>query len=58
MISRVIVERLVSCFFYALVFLLMLEFSFYYPLKIWICRKIFYIFGFVVEYLGFSIYGN
>jgi hypothetical protein len=30
----------------------------YYPLKGWICGKIMCEFGSVVEYFGFSIYGN
>jgi len=41
-----------------LVSLLMLEFSIYYPLRGWICGKILCKFGFIMEYLCFSIYGN
>jgi hypothetical protein len=37
---------------------LFLEFSLYYPLKGWICGEILSKFVFVMEYLGFSIYGN
>jgi hypothetical protein len=33
-------------------------FSCYYPLKGWVCGKIMCEFGFVVEYFGFSFYGN
>ena len=33
----------------------MLKFSLYYPLKGWICGKILYKFGFVMEYFGFFI---
>jgi hypothetical protein len=36
----------------------MLGFSLFYPLKGWIHGKIFWKFGFVMEYLGFSNYGN
>jgi hypothetical protein len=36
----------------------MLVFSLYYPLKGWITGKILFEFGFVMEYFGFSIYGN
>jgi hypothetical protein len=32
--------------------------SVYYPLKGWIHGKILHEFGFVMEYFGFSIYGN
>jgi hypothetical protein len=40
-------------------FLLFLFFVFcYYPLKGWISAKTMCEFGFVVEYFGFSIYGN
>jgi hypothetical protein len=38
--------------------ILVLVFSLYYPLKGWICGKILCEFGFVMEYFGFSIYGN
>jgi hypothetical protein len=52
------VEGALSCFFWSIISLLVLEFSLYYPLKCWICGKIFCEFGFAMEYLGFSIYGN
>jgi hypothetical protein len=42
----------------SLVSLFVLKFSLYYPLKGQICGKILCKFGFVMEYLGFSIYGN
>ncbi|XP_052014458.1 ubiquitin-conjugating enzyme E2 variant 2 isoform X1 [Apodemus sylvaticus] len=38
--------------------LLLLVFSIHHPLKGWICGKILCKFVFVVEYLGFSIYGG
>jgi hypothetical protein len=44
-------------FFYGIVSLLVLEFSVYYPLYGWIFGKICR-FGFVLEYLGFPIYGS
>ena len=56
--SFMFVERLLSCFFKGVVSLLVLEFSLYYPFKCWICGKILCKFGFVTEYLCFSIYGN
>ena len=40
------------------VLVLVLVFFCYYPLKGWIRGKIMCEFGFVVEYFGFSIYGN
>ena len=46
------------CFFSGIISLLVLDFSLYYPLKGWICGKILCEFGFVMEYFGFSIYGN
>ena len=52
------VKRLLSCFFLGIVSLLVLEFPLYYPLKDWIHEKIFCEFDFVMEYFGFSIYGN
>jgi hypothetical protein len=52
------VERLLSCFFQGIVSVLVLEFSLYYSLKGWIPGKIFCEFGSVMEYFGFSIYGN
>jgi hypothetical protein len=45
-------------FFLSLVSIVVLEFSLYYPLKGWICGKMLCKFGFVIEYFGFSIYGN
>jgi hypothetical protein len=51
-------RRLLSCFFSGIVFYLVLEFSIYYPLYAWTCGKILCTFGFVLEYLGFSIDGN
>ena len=50
--------RLFSFFFYGVVSLLVLTLSIYYPLKGWIHGKILCEFGFVMEYFGFSIYGN
>ena len=35
-----------------------LDFSFYYPLQGWICEKVLFKFGLVLEYSGFSICGN
>jgi hypothetical protein len=52
------VEGLLSFFFLGIVSILMLMFSLYYPLKGWICGKILFEFGFVMEYFVFSIYGN
>jgi hypothetical protein len=52
-----IVRRLISCFFFGVGSLFTLAFSFYYPLYGWISGKILLEFGFVIEYLGFSIYG-
>ena len=52
------VERLLSCIFQCVVSLLVLEFSIYYSFKGWICGKILYKFGFLMDYLGFSIYIN
>ena len=52
------VEGLLSCFFKGVVSVLVLVFFCYYPLKGWIHGKILCEFGFVVEYFGFSIYGN
>ena len=52
------VEGLLSCFFYGVISLLVLEISLYYPLRGWIHGKILCEFGFVMEYFGFSIYGN
>jgi hypothetical protein len=40
------------------VFPLVLVFSVYYPLQGWMYRKILCKFGFVMEYLGFSVYGD
>jgi hypothetical protein len=37
---------------------LVMVFSLYYPLKGLICGKIMCEFGFVMDYFGFSIYGN
>jgi hypothetical protein len=51
-------KRLLSCFSYGVVSLLVLEFSLYYPVKGKIRGKILCEFGFVMEYFGFSIYGN
>jgi hypothetical protein len=52
------VERLLSYFFFSLVSLSVLKFSFYHPLKSWICGKILCEFGFDMEYLSFSIFSN
>jgi hypothetical protein len=52
------VEGLLYCFFQGAVSILVLVFSLYYPLKGWIRGKILFEFGFVMEYFGFSIYGN
>ena len=51
-----VVGRLISLLFFSVVSLLVLKFSLYYPL--WICGKILCKFGFVMEYLGFSVYAN
>ena len=51
-------RRLLLAFLGGVVSLLVLEFSIYYPLKSWICIMILNIFGLVMKYLGFSIYGN
>jgi hypothetical protein len=54
-----VVKRLLSCFFLGVVSLLVLEdFSFSYPLWDWICGKILFKFGSVLENFGFFIYGN
>ena len=50
--------RLLSCFFQNVISLLVLVFSLHYPLKGMICWKILCNFGFVIEYLGFTIYGK
>jgi hypothetical protein len=52
------VERLLSCFFWSIASLLVLVFSIYYSLLIWVYGKTLCKFGFVMEYLRFSIYGN
>ena len=41
--------------FSSVVSIILLEFSMYYSLKGWICGKILYKFGFVMEYLDFFI---
>ena len=51
-------RRLFSCFFYGVVSVLVLVFSLYYPLKGWNRGKIMCEFGFIMEYFGFSVYGN
>jgi hypothetical protein len=53
-----IMRRLISCFFLGIVALLVLEFSFYYPLYGCISGKILFKFDFDMEYLGVPIYGN
>jgi hypothetical protein len=52
------IDGLLSCFFYGVVSVLVLEFSLYYPLKGWIHGKTLCEFGFVMEYFGFSICDN
>jgi hypothetical protein len=54
------VKSLISCVFMCVVTLLVSWISIPYPLQDWISRKIFFKFGFgfVIEYLGFSIYGD
>ena len=52
------VEGLLSCFFQSVVSVLVLVFFHYYPLKGCILGKIVCEFGFVMEYFGFSNYGN
>jgi hypothetical protein len=61
--SFMFVAGLPSCFFYGVVSVLVLFFLFffffcYYPLMGWFRGKIMCEFGFVMEYFGFSIYGN
>ena len=50
--------RLLSCFFQNVISLLVLVFSLHYTLKGMIFWKILCNFGFVIEYLGFTIYGK
>ena len=50
--------RLLSCFFQNVISLLVLVFSLHYTLKGMIFWKILCNFAFVIEYLGFAIYGK
>ena len=50
------VELFISLVFSDVLNFLKLEFSFYYILLVWICGYIFLKFGFVMEYLVFSIF--
>jgi hypothetical protein len=54
----IVVRRLISCFYLGVVSLLILEFSFFYLLYVWMGGKVLCKFAFVMEYLGFSIIGN
>jgi hypothetical protein len=47
-----------SWVFVGIISLLVLKFFFYFPLKGWSSGKILFKFGFVVEYLAFSINGK
>jgi len=55
---RFVVRRLISCCFFGAVFILVFEFSIYYAFYDYIFGNKLFEFGFVMEYRGFSIYGN